>query len=56
LLAVGATALLVYLGPSPTSGSASIALSNRPMVFVGDRSYSISLWHWPLIVLIDGLA
>lgn len=56
LAAVGATALLIYLGSSPTSGSASIALSAPLLVFVGDRSYSIYLWHWPLIVMIDGLS
>jgi len=56
LAAVGATALLIYLGSSSSTASASRALSAPPMVFVGDRSYSIYLWHWPLIVVIDGLS
>lgn len=43
---------LVLIGPSP-AGPAFVSwwLSLRPMVFVGDISYAVYLWHWPLIVL-----
>ncbi|SDF50383.1 Peptidoglycan/LPS O-acetylase OafA/YrhL, contains acyltransferase and SGNH-hydrolase domains [Salipiger thiooxidans] len=37
---------------------AKALLSNRPMVGIGKLSYSLYIWHWPVIVLADeiGLA
>ena len=49
LLPVAGTALLILAGTHHTTG-ASAVLSTRPMVFVGDISYSWYLWHWPIIV------
>ena len=49
LLPVLGTATLIWLG-----GGASTAVSKllqlRPVVYIGLISYSLYLWHWPLIV------
>lgn len=42
-------AALVIGGPS---GVCDRLLSVRPLVWLGDRSYSWYLWHWPVIVLL----
>ena len=41
--------LILYTGESGSSLT-SRALSLRPVVFIGRISYSLYLWHWPLIV------
>jgi peptidoglycan/LPS O-acetylase OafA/YrhL len=43
------TALVLLAGSWHTVG-VSRALSTRPMVAIGDASYSWYLWHWPIIV------
>lgn len=45
-------ALLIYAGAGQTR---SRLLSCRPMVFVGLISYSLYLWHWPLIAYLNYL-
>ena len=49
LLPVVGTAGLIVAG-SLGSNPISRLLSVRPAVWVGDLSYSLYLWHWPLIV------
>ena len=49
LVPVTGTVLLILAGTHHTTVVSSV-LSTRPMVYVGDISYSWYLWHWPLIV------
>lgn len=49
-LPVLAAALLLGSGVAGT-GPVGWTLARRPLVRVGDLSYSLYLWHWPLIVV-----
>ena len=49
LIPVVGTALVIIAGGMGVN-SVSRALSTRPMTAIGDMSYSIYLWHWPIIV------
>jgi peptidoglycan/LPS O-acetylase OafA/YrhL len=53
VLPVAGTALLLVGGTAPSP--LTRLLSTRPAVAVGDWSYSIYLWHWPLIVFATAL-
>lgn len=48
---ISAIMLLVCGEGKPQRFSANRLLSSRPLVWVGDISYSLYLWHWPLLVL-----
>jgi peptidoglycan/LPS O-acetylase OafA/YrhL len=48
---VVATAVVISAGDVPGRMSTSWLMNRRATQFIGDISYSIYLWHWPIIVL-----
>ena len=48
------TALVIAAGMDSRTSLPSRILSTRPMQAVGRYSYSIYLWHWPLVILVAG--
>lgn len=46
ILPVAGTALMVFAG----EGVVARVLSSWPLQFIGTASYSIYLWHWPILV------
>jgi len=50
LLPCGGAALIIYAGGAGPSAVGRL-LSLAPVVFIGKISYSLYLWHWPLLAL-----
>jgi len=50
-LPVGGAALVLGGGIDGPRTGARLLLDTRPMRFVGNISYSLYLWHWPLLIL-----
>ncbi|CAK0809431.1 unnamed protein product [Prorocentrum cordatum] len=48
-LAVGGTFCFILAGSSPSSVP-NACCSHRLMVYIGSLSYSLYLWHWPVLV------
>lgn len=57
LVPVIGTGLVLYGGGSTNESkySFSNSLKARPIQWIGDVSYSLYLWHWPLIILLPVL-
>ncbi len=55
-LPVLGTVLVLAADAGPQSWSPTGALGARPVQWLGDVSYSVYLWHWPLIVFFPAAA
>lgn len=51
LLPVLGTAAVIWAGESAHSWSPTLIGKSGPIQWLGDVSYSLYLWHWPLVVL-----
>lgn len=49
-----ATAAVIIAGYNAGKAGPAALLSLRPAVFVGGLSYSLYLWHWPLLIAATG--
>lgn len=55
LLPVIGVLLVIATGAPRSAWSPTRAMAARPVQFLGDISYSLYLWHWPLIVILAPL-
>ena len=51
-LAIPVIGASLFIGFANSNSGVGRLLSLRPIVFVGAMSYSLYLWHWPVIVLV----
>ncbi|MDZ4660831.1 MAG: acyltransferase family protein [Pseudomonadota bacterium] len=45
------TALIIYCGSGGLTTTVNKLLGFRPLVYIGKISYSLYLWHWPVLIL-----
>ena len=52
LLPTLSTALILYCCGTDQRGSVAFILERRPLQTIGNYSYSLYLWHWPVIIFL----
>ncbi|WP_186816533.1 acyltransferase family protein [Cellulomonas aerilata] len=52
LLPVLGTAVFLWAGRVPGASRPAVAAALRPVRYLGDISYGVYLWHWPLVVIV----
>lgn len=55
VIAVGAAALVMAAYQQTLWRPLAAALRSRPLVYIGDRSYSLYLWHLPFMAVINDM-
>ncbi len=55
IVIVVAAAVVIWVGDPQLRWAHSRLLTLRPATWLGDISYSVYLWHWPLIILLPSL-
>ena len=53
-LPVLSTAAVLIAGDQTQGSPAMLLLRHKPLQYLGTRSYSLYLWHWPVLVLAEG--
>lgn len=49
LLPVGGTALFIHANSLPTRALSTLLVTRKPVLLIGLISYSLYLWHWPVL-------
>jgi peptidoglycan/LPS O-acetylase OafA/YrhL len=52
LLPVAGTALIILAGLRPTRLGVDRVMATRPAAYIGDRSFTFYLWHFPVLIVV----